>query len=78
MMSDSYVNSTFSNVPTGLNCWRWTVCEGDVSFLFGADLNAVNGGDPSDPYAVIEICKQATTDLYVPWIYVDDISLVIY
>jgi hypothetical protein len=78
MLNDTYVSSIFSNVPSGLNSWRWTVCEGDFSFLFGADLNAVNGGDPSDPYAVIEICKQATTDIPVPYIYVDDISIVIY
>ena len=77
MMNDSYVSSIFSGIPSGLNCWRWTVCEGSISFLFGADLNAVNGGDPSDPYAVIEICKQSAA-AEVPYIFVDDISIVIY
>jgi hypothetical protein len=76
-MNDSYVSSIFSGIPSGLNCWRWVSWDGDISYLFGADLNAVNGGDPSDPYAVIEICKQSAA-AEVPYIFVDDISVTIY
>jgi len=78
MMTDTLVNSLFSNVPSGTNSWRWTSCTGDVHYLCGADLNGVDGGDPSDPYAIIEVCRQASNGDYVPWVYLDDFALVIY
>jgi hypothetical protein len=78
MLEDTYVDGSFSSVPDGVNSWRWTSCTGTFKWLMGGDVNATDGGDSSDPYVIIEICQETTTSTYNPWIFLDDIAIVIY
>ena len=79
MMEDTYVPATFDSVPSGSNCWRWTVCSYAMSLLCGGNLNAAEGGgNPADPYVVIEICQDVPSINYQPHLYLDDITIVIY
>jgi hypothetical protein len=80
MEEDAFISSTFSGVPSGNNCWRWAPDDYNYRYLCGADLNAPTGGDPSDPYVIIEICEEEiTTPEYTsPTVFVDDISIAIY
>ena len=79
MMEDSYITQNFDSVPSGNNCWRWTDCTSSQQFLCGGDLNAPDvGGNPDDPYVIIQICQDVPTILYQPHIFIDEITIAIY
>jgi hypothetical protein len=79
MEEDPYIASTFDSVPPGYNCWRWATCTGSQAFLCAGDLNQGEvGGDPNDPYVIIQVCQDVPSVLYSPWIFVDDITIAIY
>lgn len=78
-MNDTYVASLYDNVPAGNNCWRWTTCSYSEVYLCGSNLNdPVDGGDPNDPYVIIQVCQDVPTVLYQPYIFIDDIAIAIY
>ena len=80
MANDTYVSSTFDGVPVGNNCLRWTTCADDVRYLIGSNLDdTASGGNPSDPYVIIEACQQTLiARTQQPYIYLDEISIIIY
>ena len=80
MMEDTYLPANFDSVPSGSNCWRWIVCSYGFSYLCGGNVDdPTSGGNPNDPYVVIEISQDTPTSiLYAPHIYVDDITIAIY
>lgn len=79
MMSDSLVPTIFDSVPSGYNSWRWTSCAGSVRYLCGGDLNdPIDGGNPDDPYVIIQVCESITATVRNVYIGLDDFSIVIY
>jgi len=79
MMEDSYITQNFDSVPSGNNCWRWTDCTSSQVFLCGGDLNAPDvGGNPDDPYVIMQVCQDVPAVLYQPFIYIDEITIAIY
>ena len=79
MMADTLIPTIHDSVPSGFNSWRWTSCTGAIRYLCGSDLNdPVDGGNPDDPFVVIEISQNITTTVKSIYIGVDDISIAIY
>lgn len=79
MFADSFVASSYDGIPTGFNAWRWTTCTSSERWLFGGDLDdPVEGGDPTDPYVIIQISEQITTSPKNIYAGVDDITITIY
>lgn len=79
MMADTLVPSIFDSVPSGYNSWRWTSCAASVRYLCGGDLNdPTDGGNPDDPYVVIQICESITAIVKNVYIGLDDFSIVMY
>lgn len=79
MMADSLVPTIFDSVPSGFNSWRWTTCTGSIRWFCGADLNEpTDGGNPDDPFIIIEICESITSSVKNIYLALDDVSVVIY
>ena len=79
MLADTLVSSIFDSVPSGFNSWRWTTCTESIRYLCGSDLNdPAEGGNPDDPYVILQICKSVLAPGKNVYIGLDDISIVIY